>query len=213
MSITLLLFACAMPIPSGPDAIPTRDGAASGDEPTEEVGDTGADPSGEEGDTGTEPEEPAPDFADYDDFDEDKIIWLHTDVSGWDVTSTVTGGHITHDELCVYHTKAGEWPKVYGIFPEDPEAPMEGNIWVIARVEGLWYAATFDYLRPGDECKYEDFSPSGEGPGPSTFGAVPLSTWLPQSGEPVYMFMSTLARHEVLGPLQERSDYVRLIWP
>jgi hypothetical protein len=108
---------------------------------------------------------------------------------------------------------AGKWPKVYGIFPEEPEAPMEGNIWVIARVEGLWYAATFDYLRPGGVCKYEDFSPSGEGPGPSTFSAEPLASWVPRSGEPVYMFVSTVARHEPLGPLNERSDYVRLIWP
>jgi hypothetical protein len=134
-------------------------------------------------------------------------------VSGWDVTSTVTGAHITYDELCVFHTMAGLWPEVLGIFPEEPEAPMEGNIWVIARVEGTWYAATFDYLRPGDECKYEDFSPAGEGPGPSTFGAEPLASWVPRTGEPVYMFMSTVARHEPLGRLHERSDYVRLTWP
>jgi hypothetical protein len=152
-------------------------------------------------------------FSEYDDFDENNIIWLHTDVSGWDVTSTVTASHINYTELCVFHTMAGQWPEVLGIFPEEPEAPMEGNIWVIARVDGLWYAATFDYLRPGDECKYEDFSPAGEGPGPSTFGAVPLSTWLPQTGEPVWMFMSTVARHKPLGPVHERSDYVLLIWP
>jgi hypothetical protein len=90
---------------------------------------------------------------------------------------------------------------------------MEGNIWVIARVNGTWYAATFDYLRPGDECKFEDYSPAGEGPGPSTFGAEPLASWLPRTGEPVWLFMSTVARHEPLGPLHERSNYAQLIWP
>jgi len=155
----------------------------------------------------------ASEFAEYDDFDENNITWLHTDVSGWDVTSTVTDAHINYTELCVFHTMAGQWPEVLGIFPGEPEAPMEGNIWIIARITGVWYAATFDYLRPGDECKYEDFSPAGEGPGPSTFGAVPLSTWIPRPGEPVYMFMSTVARHKPLGPLHERSDYRRMLWP
>ncbi len=158
-------------------------------------------------------EDPPTAFSDYDDFDENNIVWLHTDVSGWDVTSTVTGTHIDYDKLCVYHTKAGKWPEVFGIFPEAPEDPMEGNIWIIARVDGVWYAATFDYLRPGDECKYDGYAPDDEGPGPSTFGAAPLSTWAPQSGEPVYMFMSTVARHGPLGPLNERSDYAPLIWP
>jgi len=184
-----------------PDSDSNADADTDTDTDTDSDTDTDTDT-----DTGSE-------FSEYDDFDEDSIIWLHTDVSDWDVTSTVTGAHINYTELCVYHTMAGEWPEVLGIFPEDPDAPMEGNIWIIARVDGLWYAATFDYLRPGGECKYEDYSPAGEGPGPSTFGAVPLSTWAPRTGEPVYMFVSTVARHEPLGPLHERSDYVQLIWP
>jgi hypothetical protein len=159
------------------------------------------------------PTDSATEFSDYDDFDEDTIIWLHTDVSDWDVTSTVESAHITYTELCVYHSMAGKWPEVLGIFPEEPEAPMEGNIWVIARVDGLWYAATFDYLRPGDECKYDGYTQDHEGPGPSTFEAEPLFSWAPRLGEPIYLFMSTVARHEPLGPLNERSNYVRVLWP
>lgn len=90
---------------------------------------------------------------------------------------------------------------------------MEGNIWVIARIGGAWHAVAFDYLRPGDECKYEDFSPAGEGLRPSTFGAEPLASWVPRTGESVYMFMSTVARDEPLGAVNERSDYVQLNWP
>jgi hypothetical protein len=161
-----------------------------------------------------DPEDPPPGpWDEYDDFEENDITWLHTDVSGWDVTSSVTAAHINYDELCIFHTMAGLWPEVLGIFSEDPDAPMEGNLWIIARVDGVWYAATFDYLRPGGECKYDGYGPDDEGPGPATFGAVPLSTWVPQTGEPVWMFVSTVARHKPLGPLSERSDYVQLLWP
>jgi hypothetical protein len=182
---------------------PDSDTDSDTDSDSDSDSDSGADT---DSDTGTE-------FSAYDDFREDQIRWLHTDVSGWDVTSTVTGAHINYNELCVFHTMAGKWPKVYGIFPEEPEAPMEGNLWIIARVEGHWYAATFDYLRPGGECKYDGYAPGDEGPGPSTFDADPLASWVPRSGEPVYMFVSTVARHEPLGPLNERSNYVRLTWP
>jgi hypothetical protein len=157
--------------------------------------------------------DPLTEWANFDDFDENNIVWLHTDVSGWDVTSTVTNAHVNYTELCVFHTMAGQWPEVLGIFPEDPYAPMEGNIWIIARIEGLWYAATFDYLRPGDQCKYDGYSQTDESPGLSTFGAVPLSTWSPRPGEPVYLLMSTVARHEPLGPANERSEFVQVIWP
>jgi hypothetical protein len=198
--------------------LPVDDGEIQGDTDTDTDADADTDTDTDadtDTDTGTE-------FSQYDDFDENNITWLHGasaafetsgHVADWDVTSTVTGTHFDYERLCVYHSKAGEWPEVLGIFSEDPEAPMEGNIWIIARVEGTWYAATFDYLRPGDECKFEDWSPTGEGPGPSTFSAEPLATWVPRTGEPVYMFMSTVARHEPLGPLHERSDYVQLTWP
>jgi hypothetical protein len=197
-----------------PDTSPDTEAADTEAADTEaadtEAADTGAEDDGaadrSEPDTGTE-------FSEYDDFDEDNIVWLHTDVSDWEVTSTVTSAHINYEELCVYHTMAGQWPEVLGIFREDPDAPMEGNIWIIARIDGVWYAATFDYLRPGGQCKYDGYSPEDEGPGPSTFGAVPLSTWSPRSGEPVYLFVSTIARHEPLGPVHERSDFVELIWP
>ena len=194
-----------------------RNGGASGDDDSA----LGDDDTGDD-DSALGDDDSASEFSEYDDFDEDNIIWRHGvgaafqesgHVADWDVTSTVTGTYIDYERLCVYHTKAGEWPEVTGIFPDDPTAPMEGNLWVIARVDGLWYAATFDYLRPGDECKFEDYSPAGEGPGPSTFGAEPLSTWLPRTGEPVWMFMSTVARHEPLGPLHERSNYAQLFWP
>jgi hypothetical protein len=195
------------------------DSATGGDDDDSAQGDDDSAPGDDDSTPGDDDSTPGDDddttapFSEYDDFDENNITWLHTDVSAWDVTSTVTGAHINYTELCVYHTMAGLWPEVLGIFPEEPTAPMEGNMWIIARVDGTWYAATFDYLRPGGECKYEDYSPAGEGPGPSTFGALPLSTWLPQTGEPVWMFLSTVARHEPLGPLNERSDYVQLIWP
>ena len=83
-----------------------------------------------------------------------------------------------------------------------------GNPWVFAQIDGRWYAATYEWLRPGQECK---------GISARTIGAhikvPPLSRWTPQSGETIGLMVSTPARFGPQGPRHERSNVVRVRWP
>ncbi len=97
------------------------------------------------------PPPPPPPTEDPGDIDLGKVVWLHTNVSSWARTSTITGVDITRDQICVYHTKAGQWPRTE--FGDEDPIEVEGNVWIFAYVNGKWYAATYDWLRPGQECK------------------------------------------------------------
>jgi hypothetical protein len=129
------------------------------------------------------------------------VIWLHENVSEWEVTSEVTGVMIDHDTICIEHTKAGKWPR-RGI--------GEGNPWVVANVDGQWYAATYEYLRSGQTCKH--ITRRGEwGIGPHT-KRHPLESWAPRKGELVGFFVSTFARDSTRTS-NERSNIQMVEWP
>jgi hypothetical protein len=129
------------------------------------------------------------------------VEWLHTDVSGWRVTSQITDITIDRDTICIYHTKAGRWPERGG---------GEGNPWVFGNVGGRWYAATYEWLRPGQTCKH--IERSGEwGIGPHT-KAEPLESWAPKKGERVGLMVSAFARDSTR-TVSERSNIVMVTWP
>ena len=85
---------------------------------------------------------------------------------------------------------------------------VEGNPWVFAKVDGRWYAATYEWLRPGQECKGISASNIG-----AHIKVSPLSRWTPQSGETIGLMVSTPARFGPQGPRHERSNVVRVRWP
>jgi hypothetical protein len=129
------------------------------------------------------------------------VVWLHENVSNWEVTSKVTAVNIDHDTICIEHTKAGRWPR-RGI--------GEGNPWVVANIGGTWYAATYEYLRSGQTCKH--IERRGEwGIGPHT-KKPPLEGWAPRKGELVGFFVSTFARDSTRTS-NERSNIYMLEWP
>jgi hypothetical protein len=129
------------------------------------------------------------------------VTWLDADVSGWRVTSQITDITIDRDTICIYHTKAGRWPESGG---------GEGNPWVFGNVGGRWYAATYEWLRPGQTCKH--IERSGEwGIGPHT-KSPPLETWAPRKGERVGFMVSTFAR-DSSRTSNERSNIVIVTWP
>lgn len=141
-----------------------------------------------------------------DEIDPNSVVWLHDNAANWAVTSTVTGTSISDAEICIAHTKAGQWPVISSI---------EGNPWIIANIGGTWYAGTYEWLRPGQICKSLSSSP------PSTTTASlmgqhikvpPMSSWTPQSGQTVYLFVSTPARGG-LSTIDQRSNIVKTIWP
>ena len=143
-----------------------------------------------------------------DEIDPGQITWLHTNVSNWAVTSTVTGVTlpVAGGTMCIFHTKAGQWP-VYN----DNGNLGEGNPWVFANIGGQWYGATFEWLRPGQQCKAVVTRAGRDGLGAHT-KSPPMTSWEPQSGEFVGFAMSTRAR-DGGRTSNERSNIVLKRWP
>ncbi|MGE3840897.1 MAG: IPT/TIG domain-containing protein [Vicinamibacterales bacterium] len=150
---------------------------------------------------------PPPPPSDPSNIDLSKVTWLHTDVSGWAQTSTITGVSIGGGLICVYHTKAGQWP-LSSLGNEDP-IDVEGNVWIFAYLSGKWYAATYDWLRPGQECK----NVTAEELGVDQIRIPPLDeNWTPHSGDLVAFMVSTRARDHVRAGTERTNVHV-MRWP
>jgi hypothetical protein len=157
---------------------------------------------------GTPPPAPPPPGgggAGADEIDPRTITWLHTDVSSWPITSRITNVTITRSEICVDHTGAGRFPTSrFG------DIMVEGNVWIVASFNGRWYAATYDWLRPGQVCK----AVTGDELGRDQIRIPPMdASWPgPRSGETVGFLVSTRARDGVPAG-QERTNIVLVRWP
>jgi hypothetical protein len=131
-------------------------------------------------------------------IDLNSVTWLHTNVSRWAETSRITKVSVGAPPICIEHTKAGQWPVKDG---------LEGNPWVFVNLDGRWYAATYEWLAPGQTCKAIDANNIG-----SHIGIPPLSSWRPSSGELVGFMVSARARSGG-DTVHERSDVVMVRWP
>ena len=76
-----------------------------------------------------------------------QVTWLDHNVSGWAKTSTITSTSIGNPPICIDHTKRGQWRAV-----NVSGTAVEKNPWVFANVNGRWYAATYEWVRPGQSC-------------------------------------------------------------
>lgn len=143
-----------------------------------------------------------------------QVVFLNHNISGWPITSTLTGVSISAGQICMPHTKAGKWP--VAIEPGGGVA-VEGNPWIIANVNGTWYAAIFEWFVPGGTCKGMGAKPPSSTIATQMKSHVkfsPLNSWTPKSGEVVYIFVSALAwpgHTPVLA--KERSQARRVVWP
>ena len=149
-----------------------------------------------------------------DEIDPSSVRWLHTNVSGWAQTSTITRidiNDVPAGGICIHHTQARSWPginsKLGGV--------LAGNTWVFAKIDGVWYGATYEWLRPNQICKLQvkgkHKRPALE-LGPHT-KQPPLQGWVPRKGEQVGFMVSTLARFGPEGNRRERSDIKLITWP
>jgi hypothetical protein len=136
------------------------------------------------------------------------IVLGPANIGAWPQTSTMTGVKTT-DGLCTYHTKLGLWPTV-GFF--DTGAPIEGNQWVFANINGRWYGGAGEWQRPGQACK----AVTAEDIGSGTFYAdawEPLRSWVPRPGELFAVMVSTPARAwPSMRTVDERSNVVFARW-
>ena len=138
-----------------------------------------------------------------DQIDLSTVNWLNTNVSDWAQTSTITRVNIGSPPIGIEHTKAGQWPSITA-----GGTVVEGNPWILANIDGEWYAATYEWLRPGQTEKQI----SAENIGANT-KKPPLDGWQPKSGDTVGLMVSTPARFGPEGPINERSNVVLVTWP
>jgi hypothetical protein len=130
------------------------------------------------------------------------IRWLDTDVSSWPVTSKLEvrldGKYIVYEQ-----DGTGKWPStsVNG-------GDLTGNPWVfIQQADGTWYAATDEWMRPGQKVKAKYHV---NGAHIKEYSHIPES-WQPTPGV-VYGFMvSGLARTSDRN-VQERTQIVLMKW-
>ena len=125
------------------------------------------------------------------------IHWLHHDVTKWAVTASISvsfsGGRINFP-----YSKSKVWPAVDGV---------NGNPWVIAKIDGTWYAATFEWLSFGQTSKPTSTVGGGN------IKAAPMSgSWAPRSGQRVGIMVSGLARSKTRN-VEERTEMVMVTWP
>ena len=125
------------------------------------------------------------------------IQWLHTDVSSWPQTASLSAS-VGGGSISMPYSKAKVWPAVDGV---------NANPWVIAKVNGQWYAGTFEWLRHGQTAK-----PMSVLSGGGHIKVAPMSSWRPRSGERIGLMVSGLARTSMRN-VKERSNVVMVTWP
>jgi hypothetical protein len=131
------------------------------------------------------------------------------DISGWRQASTMTSVVQGDGWLCTYHTMLGVWPATQYF---DTDATVEGNQWIIAYINGRWYAGAADWYRPGQACKAQDASSMG-GDNFYSPSEEPLHSWVPRPGENIGYAVSTPARMwPQMATRDERSNVVIEPW-
>jgi Bacterial Ig-like domain (group 1) len=147
-----------------------------------------------------------------DQIDPRTIRWLSpasTDVSGWRITSTVTSVEVNGDDICINHTKAGQWPLV-SIDGNPPN--IEGNPMIVVNINGQWYGAGFDWFGQGRTCKHMPAHEYGR----DQIRVPPLdASWPgPRSGDLIGFLVSTPSSDRIpVRSVNERSNIVLIRWP
>jgi hypothetical protein len=127
------------------------------------------------------------------------IKWLHTDVSSWPVTASLSA-KVSGGTINMPYSKSKSWHAVGG---------LNANPWAIVNVGGQWYAGTFEYFRYGQTSKPVGVLDGSKG---DHFKVSPLNKWRPSSGERFGIMISGLARSSSRN-VKERSNVSMVTWP
>jgi hypothetical protein len=120
------------------------------------------------------------------------VTFLGLDVSGWSQTATLTAS-MSGGKVTLNYDKASVWPAVDGAV---------ANPWAIVDYNGQRYAATWEWLKPGQTLKdMSGKSWSGH------FKRGELSGWEPTAGDRIGLFVSGLCR-DTRRNVSERSNIV-----
>jgi hypothetical protein len=149
-----------------------------------------------------------------DQIDPRQITWLSNsaDVGGWAVTSHLTSVDINGHRLCLPHTKAGQWPTVRWGNTPDTQVDFEATPMIVAKVNGQWYGAAFDWFPVGGICK--NITPDEFGRDQIRVSPLDESWPGPQSGDLVGFLVSAPSSNRILlRSVLERSNIVLVRWP
>lgn len=129
------------------------------------------------------------------------VKWCHPSVADWPVTSTLSAS-VGVGQIRLNYDKAKVWPSVDNVV---------GNPWAVVKINGQWYAGTWEYLRPGQTAKPMSVLAKTGGKG-DHFKVSPLSSWTPRSGERFGLMVSGLNRGN-LKNVKERTTVQMVTWP
>ena len=144
---------------------------------------------------------------DISDFAWSKVTFLNGhDISGWSETSRINSVSVSDNGICIDHSKDGQWPAR----PLDA-IRVEANHWLIVKIDGRYYAATYEWIRAGGQrCKlggglnkiYHEL-------GTDQIRRPPLdSSWVPEGGDVIGFMASGLARNNIDPNVRERTNIV-----
>ena len=129
------------------------------------------------------------------------IVWLHTDVSEWDITSelkvSLSGSLIVYDQ-----DGTSKWPATYV-----NGGDVSGNSWVFIYQDGVWYGATHEWMTPGQTHKEKS---SVDGAHMKKFDYF-ASSWTPTPGVEYGFMVSGLCRSADRN-VEERTQIVLMTW-
>jgi hypothetical protein len=131
-------------------------------------------------------------------LDLSNVVWLHKDVSAWPITATLSASVSTAGTVTLTYDKSRSWGEVDGAV---------ANPWIFVELDGQWYGATWEWLRPGQQSKQMGGKSWG-----GHIKRAPLSSWEPKSGERVFMMVSGLARSGTKN-VAERSNLSEVVFP
>jgi len=140
-------------------------------------------------------------------FDLSRVTWLHTDVSGWAETTSLSV-EIGAGVICLNFDKSASWPSASIDHTSGTrKINVNANPLVFVNHGGQWYGGTLEWFTPGNGCK----------PMTSVAGdhikVAPLVDWVPTTGEEIYFMAAGLSRSASITNVQERSQPVKVIWP
>ena len=130
----------------------------------------------------------------------DGITWLHPDVSSWPVTSGLSVS-VGTSRITLDYDKANVWPA-----REEAGATVNANPWVVAEIDGTWYAGTWEWMRYGQTVKNRVINGGHVKRSPMD------GDWEPEQGQRFGIFVSGLIRGRTRN-VQERTELVWVVWP
>ncbi|MCC5843645.1 MAG: hypothetical protein JJU05_05275 [Verrucomicrobia bacterium] len=133
------------------------------------------------------------------------VVWLDANVSGWPIT-TQLNARVSGGSILLPYDKASSWPTARTRASNG--SPLVGNVWIFVNRGGTWYAATWDWMRPGQTAKSTS-AVRGTG---GHIRSAPLNNFTPRSGE-TYGFMVSTPARSAERTINQRSNVSLVVWP